>query len=55
MIVLRTDAQRGLALCVDGDGVRHTVETALIEPLAVGDALLVHAGVAIAGLAGSAA
>ena len=54
MVVVRTDEPRGLALCVDGDGVRHTVESALIERLAIGDALLVHAGVAIARSAGGA-
>ena len=54
MVVLRIDEPCGLALCVDGDGVRHTVESALIERLAIGDGLLVHAGVAIARSAGGA-
>jgi hydrogenase maturation factor len=49
MRVLRIDAPRGLALCVDDDGEHHTVEIALVdaEP---GDELLVHAGVALARL-----
>jgi hydrogenase maturation factor len=50
MSVVRTDEQRGLALCADAEGARHTVETALVEPLAAGRMVLVHAGVAIASL-----
>jgi len=50
MTVLKLDAVRGLALCVDANGTRSTVETALVEPVARGDRLLVHAGTAIAGL-----
>lgn len=49
--VLRVDAARGLALCADDDGRRSSVETALVEPVAPGDRLLVHAGTAIAALA----
>ena len=52
MTVVRLDEQRGLALCADAEGAHHTVETALIEPLAAGHAVLVHAGVAIASLLG---
>jgi hydrogenase maturation factor len=48
MTVLALDAQRGLALCVGEDGRRASVETALVEPVEVGDVLLVHAGTAIA-------
>jgi hypothetical protein len=48
MTVLRIDADRGLALCSDAGGDPHTVETALVLPVAVGDELLVHAGTAIA-------
>ena len=48
MTVLRLDASRGLALCEDGEGSRSTVETALVEPVRLGDELLVHAGTAIA-------
>jgi hydrogenase maturation factor len=47
MRVLRLDLARGLALCVDEGGERSTVETALVEPVAAGDSLLVHAGVAL--------
>jgi hydrogenase assembly chaperone HypC/HupF len=42
------DAERGLALCEHADGARSSVETALVDPVAVGDVLLVHAGTAIA-------
>ena len=48
MLVRRVDADRGLALCEDDAGRRSSVETALVEPVAPGDALLVHAGTAIA-------
>ena len=47
MRVRRIDADRGLALCEDAGGRRQSVETALVEPVAVGDALLVHAGTAL--------
>ena len=40
----RSTTTRGLALCEDDDGARTTVEIALVEPVAPGDALLVHAG-----------
>jgi len=49
MTVLALDAGRGLALCSDG-GEHSSVETALVEPVALGDRLLVHAGTAIAKL-----
>ena len=52
--VVKVDAIRGLALCVDATGTRFTVETALVEPVAPGDELLVHAGTAIASLSGAA-
>jgi hydrogenase maturation factor len=52
MTVVRVDEQRGLALCSDELGARSTVETALVEPVLPGDRLLVHAGTAIARLAG---
>jgi len=51
MTVLRVDERRGLALCADGQGARHTVETALVAPIDGGQTLLVHAGVALAALA----
>jgi hydrogenase maturation factor len=51
MTVVRIDQLRGLALCADADGDQMTVETALVEPVAPGDCLLVHAGTAIAVIA----
>ena len=48
MTVLALDTVRGLALCEGEDGRRTSVETALVEPVGVGDVLLVHAGTAIA-------
>jgi hydrogenase maturation factor len=51
MTVVRIDELRGLALCADAGGALHSVETALLEPLAAGRTVLVHAGVAIAALA----
>jgi hydrogenase maturation factor len=48
MEVVAVDAERGLALCADAGQARSTVETALVEPVAPGDRLLVHAGTAIA-------
>ena len=50
MVVLRVDTTRGLALCADDDGARVTVETDLVEPVAQGDRLLVHAGTALVAL-----
>lgn len=50
MTVVRVDRERGLALCADHDGTRSSVETALVEPVAPGELLLVHAGTAIARL-----
>jgi hydrogenase maturation factor len=50
MTVVRVDLERGLALCADDAGKRHTVETALVEPVTPGDRILVHAGTAIAAL-----
>jgi hydrogenase maturation factor len=46
MRVLRIDAARELALCVDDDGEHHTVEIGLVDA-AVGTEVLVHAGVAL--------
>jgi hydrogenase maturation factor len=40
----------GLAVCADADRTRHRVAVDLIGPLAIGDSVLVHAGVAIAQL-----
>jgi hydrogenase assembly chaperone HypC/HupF len=55
MRVVRIDAARALALCESGDGARESVEIALVEPVAPGDVLLVHAGTALQTLAGTAA
>jgi hydrogenase maturation factor len=51
MTVVRVDLDRGLALCADGDGTRSTVEIGLVDPVAPGDVLLVHAGTALTVLA----
>jgi hydrogenase assembly chaperone HypC/HupF len=48
MTVVVVDADRMLALCEDDDGARSSVEIALVEPVAPGDTVLVHAGTAIA-------
>ena len=48
--VLRIDTDRGLALCADAEGAKSTIEIALVDPVRVGDTLLVHAGVALAPL-----
>ena len=48
MTVLRIDDERELALCSDAAGGHHTIEIALVQPVAVDDELLVHAGTAIA-------
>ena len=50
MRVVRIDAERELALCEDPSGERHTVEIALVQPVAQADTLLIHAGTAIANL-----
>ena len=50
MTVVRVDQERELALCTDEHAERHTVEIALVEPVSLGDRILVHAGTAIANL-----
>jgi len=52
MTVVRVDGERGLALCASEDGARHTVETGLVDPVSLGDSVLVHAGVALVTLPG---
>ena len=47
MRVVSVDDERGLALCEDGAGVRHTVEIGLVDA-GPGDGVLVHAAVALA-------
>ncbi len=53
MRVLRVDPRR-LATCLADDGTHHTVDVELIGEVGPGDAVLVHAGVALARLAGEA-
>ena len=48
MVVLSADAATGLAVCLDGERRRRTVETALLEDVRPGQTLLVHAGTALA-------
>jgi hydrogenase maturation factor len=50
MRVLRIDAARELALCVDDDGEHHTIEIGLVDA-SVGTEVLVHAGVALVAIA----
>jgi hydrogenase maturation factor len=50
MSVVRVDEDRELALRADGNGNHSTVEIALVGGVRPGDALLVHAGTAIAAL-----
>jgi hydrogenase maturation factor len=47
MTVVRIDTERALALCEREDGARASVEIALVEPVADGDRMLVHAGTAL--------
>jgi hydrogenase maturation factor len=47
MRVLGVGGAAGLARCAGEDGVAATVETTLVEPVARGERLLVHAGVAL--------
>jgi hydrogenase maturation factor len=53
MLVVEVDGESGLAMCADETGALTSVETALVEPVAAGDELLVHAAVAIAALDGA--
>jgi len=41
------DAATGLATCQDEDGYDAEVDVSLVAPLAIGDMVLVHAGVAL--------
>jgi hydrogenase maturation factor len=47
MRVVDVDRESGLALCQGEDGARSTVDVQLVEPVTGGDAVLVHAGVAL--------
>ena len=51
MQVLKVDEGRMLALCVDADGDRSSVEIELVAPVEPGNELLVHAGTALVRLA----
>jgi hydrogenase expression/formation protein HypC len=51
MRVVRIDEARSLALCEDGAGARSSVEIGLVDPVAPGAELLVHAGTALQVLA----
>ncbi len=48
LVVVSVDADQSLAVCRGEDGTSQSVETALVEPITIGDTLLVHAGTAIA-------
>ncbi len=48
MRILALADAAGQALCLDEDGSEQSVAVDLVEPVAVGDDILVHAGVAIA-------
>jgi hydrogenase maturation factor len=45
--ILELDAATGLATCRDEDGHQAEVDVSLVAPIAVGDVVLVHAGVAL--------
>jgi hydrogenase assembly chaperone HypC/HupF len=55
MRVVAVDDDRGLALCEAEGGARESVEIALVDAVAPGDAVLVHAGTALTKLDGAAA
>ena len=55
MRVVEVHDARGLALCEAAGGAREAVEIALVDAVAPGDALLVHAGTALAKLEAGAA
>jgi hydrogenase maturation factor len=46
--VLSVDDASLLAVCAGDDGVRASIDTTLVAPVAAGDVLLAHAGCAIA-------
>ncbi len=48
MLVLAVDAATGLARCADGHGDEREVDVALVDGVAPGSRLMVHAGTAIA-------
>jgi hydrogenase maturation factor len=46
MSVVAIDDARGMALCIDDAGDRHSVEVGLVD-VSLGDSVLVHAAVAL--------
>lgn len=50
MRVLGVDEPRRLARCIADDGLCSTVDVELVGPIAAGEKILVHAGVALAKL-----
>jgi|HubBroStandDraft_3_1064219.scaffolds.fasta_scaffold11188_2 hydrogenase expression/formation protein HypC len=54
MTVLDIDREHDLALCSDAAGQRSSVEIALVDPVVLGEVLLVHAGTALGRFAESA-
>jgi hydrogenase maturation factor len=52
MTVVEARAEEALATCEDAEGSRSDVEIGLVDPVAAGDVLLVHAGTALARLDG---
>jgi len=47
MRVVAVDSRQSTALCAAEDGSESTVQIELVEPVAEGDAVLVHAGTAL--------
>lgn len=47
MRVLEVDGAGELAVCSDGQGCRQRVDTGIVDEVAPGDTLLVHAGTAL--------
>jgi len=48
MRVVEVELAHGLAVCVDADGRRQQVDVGLLDAVALGETLLVHAGTALA-------
>ncbi len=51
MRIVSVDEAQGLARCADAEGATELIDPELVGDVAVGDAVLVHAGVALARLA----
>jgi hydrogenase maturation factor len=47
MTVVRIDRTSALGQCTAQDGSHHTVELSLVDPVQLGERVLVHAGVAL--------